>query len=168
MSRTSDKEKHLSQDSNLWIPGFEPRQHYWGEGLSPWHHIISLAPSFFLGFSSVWKQTWLRAIKVYRAMDHGNVKRWYAKDAGKGGHFFSSPFPWSLSQNQNRSSLSWLRIRWNGSEHEAALALHWWNIKTWVLIWTDINPLLLVFSLGCQCLYWVCYHYVDDRDWAES
>ena len=29
-------------------------------------------------------------------MDHGNVKRWYAKDAGKGGHFFSSPFPCPL------------------------------------------------------------------------
>ena len=167
MSRTSDEEKHLSQDSKLWIPGFEPRQHYWGEGLSPWHHIFSLAPSFFLGVSSVWKQKRLRAIKVYRAMDHGNVKR-FRKGRWQGWAFFSLPFPWSLSQNQNRSSLSRLRIRLNWPEREAALALHWWNIKTWVLIRTDINSFLLLFSLGCQCLYWVCYHYVDDRDWAES
>ena len=88
MSRTSDEEKHLSQDSNLWVPGFEPRQHYWGEGLSPWHHIFSLAPSFFLGVSSVWKQTRLRAIKVYRAMDHGNVKR-FRKGRWQGSAFFS-------------------------------------------------------------------------------
>ena len=110
MSRTSDKEKHLSQDSNLWIPGFEPRQHYWGEGLSPWHHIFSLAPSFFLGVSSVWKQSRLRAIKVYRAMDHGNVKRW-CKGRWQGWAFFLFTFPMSLARNQNRSSLSWLRIR---------------------------------------------------------
>ena len=66
-------------------------------------------PASFPGFSSVWENTRLRAIKEYRTTGHDNVKCW-GKVRWEDWAFLSLPFPPFFARNQNRSIRSRLRI----------------------------------------------------------